>query len=183
MNTQENRTEFIVQGTPEVCLGLVRQYFESEEWPYSNMGDRSFVNKSNFDDHILTAGVSKDVSFLNCFMVLVLSIVTFGLFFIAWMIWTELTFYPEVEVKVTADPIGPDTTRLTVISANPDHAEPVKEWIERELVKRKVARSPGTKRSSQDIPDQIKKLAELRDSGAITDDEFQRQKRRLLKRM
>jgi hypothetical protein len=37
--------------------------------------------------------------------------------------------------------------------------------------------------ATRDIPDQIRKLAELRDSGAITEEEFQAKKRDLLDRM
>jgi hypothetical protein len=41
----------------------------------------------------------------------------------------------------------------------------------------------ATEPASLDIPDQIKKLAELRDAGAITEEEFERKKAELLDRM
>jgi hypothetical protein len=46
-----------------------------------------------------------------------------------------------------------------------------------------IKRDLGEKRRSEDVPDQIRKLAELRDAGAITEEEFQEKKKDLLERM
>ena len=46
-----------------------------------------------------------------------------------------------------------------------------------------MQRELGEKRRSEDVPDQIRKLAELRDAGAITDEEFEEKKKDLLQRM
>ncbi len=46
--------------------------------------------------------------------------------------------------------------------------------IQRELVEN---------RRAEDVPDQIRKLAELRDAGAITNEEFEEKKKDLLERM
>jgi len=46
-----------------------------------------------------------------------------------------------------------------------------------------MQRELGEKRRSEDIPDQIRKLAELRDAGAITEEEFKEKKKDLLERM
>src|SRR5919107_87685 len=46
-----------------------------------------------------------------------------------------------------------------------------------------MQRELGEKRRSEDIPEQIRKLAELRDAGAITDEEFEEKKKDLLERM
>jgi ATP-dependent Lon protease len=46
-----------------------------------------------------------------------------------------------------------------------------------------IQRELGQKRGSEDIPDQIRKLAELREAGAITDEEFEEKKKDLLERM
>jgi hypothetical protein len=46
-----------------------------------------------------------------------------------------------------------------------------------------MQRELGEKRRSEDIPDQIRKLAELRDAGAITNEEFEEKKKALLERM
>jgi ATP-dependent Lon protease len=46
-----------------------------------------------------------------------------------------------------------------------------------------IQRELGEKGRSEDVADQIRKLAELRDEGAITDEEFEEKKKELLKRM
>jgi Short C-terminal domain len=46
-----------------------------------------------------------------------------------------------------------------------------------------IQREFGEKRRSEDVPDQIRKLAELREAGAITDEEFEEKKKDLLERM
>ena len=46
-----------------------------------------------------------------------------------------------------------------------------------------LQRELGEKKRPEDIPDQIRKLAELRDAGAITDEEFEEKKKDLLQRM
>jgi hypothetical protein len=46
-----------------------------------------------------------------------------------------------------------------------------------------MQRELGEKRRPEDVPDQIKKLAELREAGAITDEEIEEKKKDLLKRM
>lgn len=46
-----------------------------------------------------------------------------------------------------------------------------------------MQRELGEKRRPEDVPDKIRKLAELRDAGAITDEEFEEKKKDLLERM
>ena len=46
-----------------------------------------------------------------------------------------------------------------------------------------IQRELGEKRRSEDVPDQIRKLAELREAGVITDEEFEEKKKDLLERM
>ena len=46
-----------------------------------------------------------------------------------------------------------------------------------------IQRELSEKRRSEDVPDQIRKLAELREAGAITDEEFEEKKKDLLERM
>jgi hypothetical protein len=46
-----------------------------------------------------------------------------------------------------------------------------------------IQRELGEKRRSEDVPDQIRKLAELREAGAVTDEEFEEKKKDLLERM
>lgn len=57
--------------------------------------------------------------------------------------------------------------------------EPIVEWIRRELVEKRRAAGVGVAGSqehltvSTSVADQIRELAELRDSGAITEEEFE----------
>jgi len=46
-----------------------------------------------------------------------------------------------------------------------------------------IQRELSEKSRSEDVPEQIRKLAELRDAGAITDEEFEEKKKELLERM
>ena len=46
-----------------------------------------------------------------------------------------------------------------------------------------IQRELSEKSRSEDVPEQIRKLAELRDAGAITDEEFEEKKKDLLERM
>lgn len=140
-------------------------------------------------------------------VLLVLSLITASLFLWVYGLWT-LLFRPAVEarVDVTATPIGMDKTKVTVEGITPEHTEPVETWIRRELVENRagagIEASPNftpfgngilaqvkEKLATQQpppestIPDQIRKLAELRDDGAITNEEFEAKKRSLLDRM
>ena len=46
-----------------------------------------------------------------------------------------------------------------------------------------IQRELGEKRRSEDVPEQIRKLAELREAGTITDEEFEEKKKDLLERI
>ena len=143
---------------------------------------------------------------------LILYVVTFGAFMVAHLIWL-LLFGPRVvaQVVVAADPIGEGATRLKVTAQGKwgtsklEYADPVVAWIQRELVENRAATAvealpppaPATDILAQvrdkltpqqpaprsEIPDQIRKLAELRDAGAISNEEFEAKKRDLLDRM
>ena len=143
---------------------------------------------------------------------LILYVITFGAFMVAHLIWF-LLFGPRVvaQVMVAADPIGEGATRLKVTARGKwgtsklEYAEPVVAWIQRELVENNAAAAvealpqptPATDILAQvrdklapqrpaplsDIPDQIRKLAQLRDAGAISNEEFEAKKRDLLDRM
>jgi len=68
-------------------------------------------------------------------------------------------------------------------------------WVRKELIENRAAtvdpsqiEAPQAEASHErsappDIPDQIQKLAALRESGAITEEEFERKKAELLDRM
>ena len=97
--------------------------------------------------------------------------------------------------------IRPGVFRVTVTSEKkPEYAEPVADWIQSELVQKTRAveaslenpptpiregplYEPTARTESRDIPDQIRKLAELRDTGVISVEEFEAKKKDLLDRM
>ncbi len=143
----------------------------------------------------------------------VLSILTFGVFLPAYCLWVlllRLEFRPRLTVRAKAE--GTDRTKLEISSFRTgEQAAHLAEWVQRELVKNKaaagvnalpgpatpileeppteniIARMRATLTSMQptkeDAADQIRKLAELRDTGAITNEEFEAKKRDLLNRM
>ncbi len=145
---------------------------------------------------------------LGCLGIMALSLLTASLFFWVYAVWVFL-FRPLVEarVDVTAVPIGLDRTKVTVEGGNPAYTEPVEAWVRRELLEKEAAGgleeaspnppttagdllgrvreqfAPQQFASGSDIPDQIRKLAELRDARAITDEEYEAKKRDLLDRM
>jgi hypothetical protein len=89
-------------------------------------------------------------------------------------------------VRVSVEPEGEERTRLYMIAERRKHAQTLEKWIREELPGRAASIEPSTgprPPTASNIPDQIKRLAELRDSGAITDEEFERKKAELLDRM
>lgn len=86
----------------------------------------------------------------------------------------------------------PTTTRLTITADKPQYGQDLAAWIRSELVENRAGRpeAPPSSASAEfpspqasDIPEQIKKLADLRDSGAIAEEEFEAKKAELLDRM
>lgn len=185
----------VVDGTPEVCLGLARSYFESDEWPYRA--------ESRFEDpigrnrrEVKALLIQRSIWFRSCLGVggfLFLTLVTGGLFALLWFCWIMLyedDFEPSV--SITADAVGPSQTRIDVNWYRmPELAVPVEEWVQRELVENRAAAPKPTGGSTrkkrrvrgQSITEQIRDLAKLRDSGAITSEEFEAKKAQLLDRI
>src|SRR5215213_8456235 len=90
--------------------------------------------------------------------------------------------------KVVATPEGPTQTRLSVSTSREDWARTLESWAQQELVENKAAKGPLYEPSDSaggpsDIPGQIERLAELRDAGVITAEDFDKKKRDLLDRM
>jgi len=142
----------------------------------------------------MTCVIDTGVSPLGCILWLLFTIVSFGLAIVVWLWYWFVErdgFLPQV--VVTAFPESSGMSKVTVISQKrekpqemPEFTEPVTQWIQRELVEKRRAATEVPEvapTTSGDIPDQIKRLAELRDSGAITDEEFERKKAELLDRM
>lgn len=237
----ERDREFEVEGQPEVCIGLARDFFDSEEWPYPITrgliqliprlstrlsGPVKPIAGSNKGKMVVTALVHRPALIESLpgilFMVLV-TLITAGVFtgayfFYYWFLRAGSGIWAGSGRRVTivAEPAGHDKTRVQVKGAalwpsqKRHMLEPVLAWIERELVDNRAAagaeaphevadpaaRLEGLKKSvegavskvtdgahSPNPADQIRKLAELRDTGALTDEEFEAKKRDLLDRM
>lgn len=179
--------EFRVEGTPERIVSMMHGYFESEEWPHREQSQvfKALISGSNR----LTCKVDYGFNPWGCLVWLLLFVVTLGsaiLVWLAWLAWFRDDSIPAVYVG--AYPESSSVSRVTVSSKQkPEYAEPIAEWIQRELVeKRRAADSLHDQRTvsnDDDIPAQIRKLGELRDAGVLTADEFERKKSELLDRM
>lgn len=176
--------EFVIAGDSETILRMVRGYFKSEQWPYRE--------KSKVQGPGLLTGtavrciVDQPPNTLGCLIWLVLFVVTAGTALVVWIYWwlfERESILPTV--IVTAHLEEASRSRVTVVSKKrPEYAEPVVEWIQRELVEgKKAARVVQGQPAVGDIPDQIRRLAELRDTGILTEEEFESKKRDLLDKM
>lgn len=175
--------EFLVEGRPEIVLGLVRGYFESDEWPHRGdvRGPGGIIGPKVAADVPLPRSPLIPNNPLGCLVLLVLSVATLGVFAVGWLLWTMVAGAPAVVVTGVA--AGPGSTRLVIEAPRPEHAEPLEAWIRRELVEGRAAAATQGQPASPDIPTQIRELAELRDAGVIIDEEFQAKKSALLDRM
>ncbi len=191
--------EVVVDGNPKACLTKVYEHFE-RDWQFGGSiyrsGDAVWVEEQEkrtmFDSGPQFA------------LFLLLTLITGGVFGFVYLFYVLL--FKERDpwrVQVSALPEGSERTRLTVTATKHKQGKAVEDWVHRELVKNRAAapevfdkqelqdhlfgqepaqrdqRGPRT----SDIPEQIKKLADLRDSGAVTDEEFEAKKKDLLGRM
>jgi hypothetical protein len=201
LNAEGANLEFEVEGEPRRILTMIRGYFESDEWPYREKS--KVIGPDVFTHTRLSCVVDQPYNPLGCIVWLALFVVTLGVAIIVWLFWIiseREDFLPKV--VVTAYPESPGVSKVTLTSEKkPEYAEPVAAWIQRELVEKTRAveasqqtaptsrqeglatRQPTASTTSADIPDQIRKLAELRDAGVISADEFENKKRDLLDRM
>jgi hypothetical protein len=91
-------------------------------------------------------------------------------------------------VTFTATPEGEDTRLIMLVDATPGSPDDLVTQVTK-MAGEEVALEVTDKLSSHqwtpqsDVPDQIRKLAELRDAGAISSEEFETKKRDLLDRM
>ena len=91
-------------------------------------------------------------------------------------------------VTFTATPVGDDTRLIMLVDATPGSPDELLAQVTT-MAGEEVALEVTDKVSAQqwapqsDIPDQIRKLAELRDAGTISNEEFEAKKRDLLDRM
>jgi hypothetical protein len=101
---------------------------------------------------------------------------------------TSVFSFRTKTVTFTATPVGEDTRLLMLVDVtpgSPDNLVAQATKIAGEEVTLEVwdELSSQQRASQSDIPDQIRKLAELRDMGAISNEEFEAKKRELLDRM
>ena len=201
LNAEDANLVFEVEGEPSRILTMIRAYFDSDEWPYR---EKSTVYGPDLATRTkLTCAVDEGYSQIGCIVWLALFVVTLGAAILAWLFWVLMErehFLPRV--VVTAYPESPGICKVTLTSEKkPEYAEPVAAWIQRELVEKTRAveasqqtaptprqeglatQQPTSSSGSGDIPDQIRKLAELRDAGVISAEEFETKKRDLLDRM
>jgi hypothetical protein len=201
LNAEYANLKFEVEGEPGRILTMIRGYFESDEWPYrekSTVLGPDLVSRTK-----LTCIVDQPYNTLGCFVWLALFVITLGAAIIAWLFWILFERQGVLpQVVGTAYPESPGVCRVTIVSEKkPEYAEPLAAWIQRELVEKKravetpqhtsptpiregVATQQATSSTSiGDIPEQIRKLGELRDAGFISEAEFESKKRDLLDRM
>jgi hypothetical protein len=145
--------EVVVEATPEQCMEALWEYFVHGEWPYRGRVSRD-------EERIVFIGAG-----------------------------SIRTLFPDLDtsnVSVSAIAEGAGRTRLYGIAQERRYAQTLERWMREELPRRAAAIEPTSDTAAPaapDLPDQIKKLTELRDSGAITEQEFERKKAELLNRM
>jgi hypothetical protein len=146
--------EILVDATPEQCVEAQWEYFVHGEWPYKGRVSRGENGIVFVEDSGIVRAAFRNPDKSN------------------------------VSVSAIAESGG--QTRLYGIAKDRRYARTLEKWMREELPRQAAAAEPTVRTEasgSTDIPDQIKKLAELRDAGAITDEEFERKKAELLERM
>lgn len=171
---------FVVDGTPERCADKVEAYFH-REWPYGGGVKREGTT--------VRCTVKIEGSGLRSLVDLLLAIITAGL----WLIWMLIRPIDFHQVRVFASEESSNKTHLAISASHDKYKKAMAEWVQRELVENRAAASgktPSTEKGKMDaasedtdIPGKIRKLADLRDAGAITDEEFEAKKADLLGRM
>ena len=150
----KRRLEFLVEGTPDVVLEMVRGFFESDEWPPYPAAKRrwNFLHRDHRPSSVVSRpddpvkGPNKVVASISRFPMLetplgflelvALSVLTAGTFLVIYAVWT---FLFSRQVSVTAVRDEPGWTKLTVEATRPEHAEVLVAWIQRELIDNRAA--------------------------------------------
>jgi len=190
--TDAGTLDVVVDGTPESCLARIEAYLE-HDWPHGGHYGRPLVNKStvNIAEYKPRKRYLID-SATGLLLLLVLSIITAGAFLAIYFIYYILMDTADsnksnvlAKARIVATVEKHNQTRLSVSASRKDWAQTLEGWVQRELVQNRAA-AWGTsqeQQSASDVPEQIKKLAELRDARAISNEEFEAKKRDLLDRM
>jgi len=196
--------EVVVDGTPESCLAEVAIHLR-DDWPYGGEFYRYPTQFSPGPDRIVLFGEKRYLvnSWAGLALLVFLSLITFLVFTVVYLAYIlVLWFLDEAglielqrRVQVIATLEDATRTRIEVTSNRTDWQRTVESWVQSELVENRAAAvDPSQLDASQteashepsapsDIPDQIQKLAALRDLGAITQEEFEGKKADLLDRM
>ena len=187
--------DYVVEGTPETCLAKVEAYFAGQ-WPYAGSYRRAGGNTVRF----IEAEPASLIDSAGGWVVLLgLTVVTFGAFLpIYFLYWLVFRSNPTTKgAQVVASPEAPGMTRLQTTASRENYAQELDAWVQAELVENRaaaLAEGPPAELGSADAPragdpggtgaaDRIRELAELRDSGLITPEEFEAKKREILDRM
>jgi hypothetical protein len=200
--------EVVVNGPVDSCLARVDSYFR-QEWPhggsFARYGDRSGNAFSSGPERIVLTAERRFLfnSWGGLALLVGLSLVTFGAFLVLYLGYFVVVLFLDFAelvsmtytAQVVATPEGPAQTKLQVTASRQDWQHTLESWVQKELVENQAAAGSTAEveasevahstaqSAATDIPEQIKKLAELRDSGVITDEEFERKKAELLDRM
>ena len=182
--------QFLVNDSPEACIVAAQKLFP-KEWGY--MG--TFYTRGNhvwFEEAETVGENIKEFA-----RVMVLSILTLGIYFVYLNLKPASEIAPARGAAHVLVAREGNRTRLDVRANKSKYQRRLEEWVEEKFpTAQRVAPEEETpvlpeepplrvEAFSQqgDIPDQIRKLAELRDTGVISVDEFETKKRDLLDRM
>ncbi len=125
--------DFIVDGDPRSCLQWTYDYFHGE-WPFrGRVVDLSNSGSVSFEEYVPQVRTFFD-SASGLVILLLLSLITGGVFFFAYLLYTEV-FKDRVRgvAEAYATYEGPNTTRLTVSSNKRKYAKILERWVRDEL--------------------------------------------------
>jgi hypothetical protein len=177
----------VVDGSPESCLAQVEAFF-AHDWPHGGSYRRPTPNTLTLAARAPRHRYMLE-SRIGVVVWLILTLITVGVFaaiwFFYWMIREAGPSDPEIyKARVVATPESPTQTRVSVSASRGDWRQTLESWVQQELVENSVAKKASRGQlDASDIPGQISRLAELRDGGVITAEEFEEKKRDLLDRM
>jgi hypothetical protein len=194
--------EVVVDGTVESCMDRVDSYFR-HEWPHGgSFGEYS--DPSGKASVVLTAGKRfLSNSWGGVALIAGLSLITLGAFLILYIVYVFIYICLEMAeliqatytAQVIVRPSGAGQAKVQTSTSRLDWQQTLDSWVEKELVENKAAAvdppetsaseglAPTEGSATTDIPEQIRKLGELRDAGVLTEEEFEAKKKDLLDRM
>lgn len=194
--------EVIVNGTVESCMDRVDSYFR-HQWPHGgSFGEYS--DSSGKASVVLTA----EKRFLfnswgGVALIAGLSLITLGAFLALYIVYVFIYICLDIAeliqstytAQVMVRPSGTGQSKVQTSASRLDWQQTLDSWVEKDLVENKAAAvdpaeisasegpTPTGVAASTDIPEQIRKLGELRDAGVLTEEEFEAKKKDLLDRM